>query len=97
MAKISARHVQYLGQLARIHLAGKQLDEFAGEVASILGFVEQLQQADVKDLPATSQVTGLTNVWRDDEIKPCNISSQELLKNAPATEDGYLKVKRILE
>ena len=42
------------------------------------------------------QVTGLTNQLAEDEIKDCSLSRDELLKNAPMTERGYIKVKSVL-
>lgn len=97
MAKIEEQHIQYLGQLARIHLTGKELTSFTGEVDSILAFVEQLQAADTKDLEITSQVTGLRDVMRPDEVKPSKIKPAELMKNAETTKEGYLKVPRVIE
>lgn len=97
MAKVSEQHVRYLSQLARIRVSGKELAGFTKEVASILKFVEQLQTADTEGLEPTSQVAGLRDVWRKDEVKPCDISAQELFKNARPTKDGYLKVPRVIE
>jgi aspartyl-tRNA(Asn)/glutamyl-tRNA(Gln) amidotransferase subunit C len=58
--------------------------------------VEQLQNVDVSKLEPTAQVTGLVNVTRPDEEKDYGTTPAELLKNAPATESGHIKVKRML-
>ena len=46
----------------------------------------------------TAQVTGLVNVWREDETRDCSETEREAaLKEAPELEDRQIKVKRVLE
>lgn len=85
-----------MARLARLHLTDDEIERFQKEISAILGYVEQLQKADVSGLEPTSQVTGLKDVTRPDEIKDYGVTPAELLKNAPATEGGLIKVKRIL-
>ncbi len=96
MAKLTQEDVLKLARLARLHIADDEIDQFAEEISAILGYVEQLQSVDLKDLPPTNQVTGLTNVMRPDEVIDYGVTPEELLKNAPATENGQIKVKRML-
>lgn len=96
MAKLTHDDVLKLARLARLHLSDEEVEKFQTEISSILGYVEQLQELSLKDLEPTSQVTGLTNVMRADEVFNYGASTQDLLKNAPATKGGHIKVKRIL-
>lgn len=96
MAKLSRSDVLKLARLARLHLSDEEVETFQKEISAILGYVEQLQQADLKDVEPTYQVTGLKDVMRPDEVKEYGVSPAELLKNAPATENGHIKVKRVL-
>lgn len=96
MAKLSKDDVLKLARLARLHLNDDDVKRFQQEISSILDYVEQLQKVDLDDLPPTNQVTGLKNVMRPDVIKDYGISREELLKNAPATEKGHIKVRRVL-
>lgn len=68
----------------------------AVELAQIVGFVEQLQAVDIEGVAPTDQVTGLVDVWREDVAETSLISRDALLANAPAQQDGYIKVKRVL-
>lgn len=97
MAKLSRDDVLVLARLARLHLTDEEVEQFTHEISAILGYAEQLQQVDLEDVPPTYQVTGLKNVMRPDVIKNYGVSPQELLKNAPATEKGHIKVKRVME
>ncbi len=85
-----------MARLSRLHLSEDEIEQFTGEISAILGYVEQLQNVDLKDLKPTNQVTGLTNVMRADEVKDYGATPEELLKNAPATSGGHIKVKRML-
>ena len=96
MTKLSIDEVTKIASLARIALSSRELDELSLELSSILNFVEQLQQVDTSDETVTSQVTGLKNVTRKDEVKKCSLSREELLANAPLHENGFVKVKRVL-
>lgn len=96
MSEIGLDKVKYLSALARLGLSDEELSTFAPELRQIMDFVEQLQKAPTSGVDATNQVTGLEDVWREDEIKPSKLTREKLLENAPATEDGYIKVRRVL-
>jgi aspartyl-tRNA(Asn)/glutamyl-tRNA(Gln) amidotransferase subunit C len=96
MAKVSKDDVQHLARLARIAISTAEAEQITNELDAILGYVEQLQNVDTKDIKPTNQVTGLSDVWRKDEVKPSPLSREQLLANTPHTKDGYIKVKKVL-
>jgi aspartyl-tRNA(Asn)/glutamyl-tRNA(Gln) amidotransferase subunit C len=96
MAKLSTEDVLKLARLARLQLTDVEISQFKKEISAILGYVEQLQKVDLEKLKPTQQVTGLTNVTRADEVKNYGPTPEDLLSNAPATEEGHIKVKRML-
>ncbi len=96
MAKMTGDDILKLAKLARLRLSDKEVEKFQEEIGAILGYVEMLGDVDTKALKPTYQVTGLTNVMRADEVKDYGLSQLELLKNAPATERDYIKVKRMI-
>ncbi len=97
MAKITEDDVLILAKLSRLQFADDEFSVIAKEIEAILGYVAQLQSVDLSEYNPTYQVTGLKNVMRADEPFDYGISPEELLKNAPATEKGYIKVRRVLE
>src|SRR5688500_7419957 len=96
MAKLSREDVLKMARLSRLRLSEEEIDQFGAEISEILGYVEQLSKVDTKGLEPTSQVTGLTNVMREDEVIDYGPTQDELLKNAPAVEKKQFKVKRVL-
>lgn len=96
MTKLTRDDVLKLARLARIDLTEEEITEFEAEFNEILQYVEQLQAVDVEGLQPTSQVTGLTNVTRDDEVQDYGYTPEDLLKNVPAVENNQIKVKRMI-
>lgn len=96
MAQLTPDDVLKLARLAKLQLSEEELLQFPKELSAILAYVEQLSKVDTKGLEPTTQVTGLTNVMRPDEIVEYQAQPDELLKNAPATEKHQIKVKRVL-
>jgi aspartyl-tRNA(Asn)/glutamyl-tRNA(Gln) amidotransferase subunit C len=96
MTELTREDILKLAQLARLGLTDEEVGEFSSELSAILQYVEQLSSVDVEGLLPTSQVTGLTNVTRPDEIKSYGYEPLDLLKNVPATESNQIKVKRMI-
>ncbi len=85
-----------MAQLSRLGLTDDEVTEFSTELTAILQYVEQLGSVDIDGLEPTSQVTGLTNVTRSDEVKDYGYEPLDLLKNVPTTENNQIKVKRMI-
>jgi len=93
-------NVKHIAKLARLGLTKEEEKKFAKDLSSILDFVAKLNEIDTKGVEATAHISGILNVWRPDETNSiCQDKSakETILKNAPAKEKGYFKVKRVLE
>jgi aspartyl-tRNA(Asn)/glutamyl-tRNA(Gln) amidotransferase subunit C len=96
MAKLTDDDVLKLARLSRLDVSTDDIARFKTEIGAILGYVEQLQDIDLDNEVPTNQVTGLQNVVRPDVVKDYGVTPEELLKNAPAIEQGQIKVRRVL-
>ena len=96
MAKLTRDDVLHLARLARLELSDAEVQKMQLELDSILGYVEQLQDVDMTGLSPTTQVTGLQNVTRPDEIIAYDATSQNMLTIVPAIQDEQIKVKRMV-
>lgn len=96
MAKLSREDVLKLARLARLQLSEAEVEKYQTEISTLLEYMELLNTVDLKGLEPTKQVTGLVNVMRADQEIDYTAQPDDLLKNAPATEDGHIKVKRML-
>ncbi len=97
MADLTRDDVLKLARLARLTLTDDEVERYRSELSQILHYVELLQNADVTNLKPTSQVTGLTNVMRDDQIVDYGVSPQDLLRLVPNRQDDLIKVKRMIK
>jgi aspartyl-tRNA(Asn)/glutamyl-tRNA(Gln) amidotransferase subunit C len=96
MSKVNITEIEKVAKLSRIELDANELDKVTEEFESILDFVEIIEKADTKGVEPTSQVTGLSDVWRDDVVMRSEIEPKDLISAAPEIQDGYIKVKKVL-
>ena len=69
---ITTDEVRHIAKLAKIKLSDKDAEKFTSQLGNILDFFGQLQEVDTEDVSETSQVTGMENELRKDEIKICD-------------------------
>jgi len=96
MSTITISDVQYVAGLAHIAVSDDEAAKLQAELDTILGYVQQLNQLDTTGVEPTYQVSGLTNVMRDDEIIDYGVTQEALLQNAPHAQAGQIKVPKVL-
>lgn len=92
---ITIEEVKHLAKLAKLRFDEEDLPKIAKELDAIVGYMEQLNELDVAEVPATSHVLDLYNVFRADKIAQEN-TAQEILQNAPAQKKGYFSVPKVI-
>jgi aspartyl-tRNA(Asn)/glutamyl-tRNA(Gln) amidotransferase subunit C len=97
MAKLSKDDILKLAKLSRLKLSDDEISHFQKDISKVLNYVEQLGSVDTTGLAPTYQVNGLDNAMREDELYDYQESSNDLLKNAPATQSNQIKVKRVMQ
>lgn len=95
MTTISTSDIQHLASLSSLALADDEVDELRQDLENIIGYIKQLGELDTAGVEPTYQVTGLENVWRDDEVQS-GISRDELLNLAPEKQNNQVKVPQVL-
>jgi aspartyl/glutamyl-tRNA(asn/gln) amidotransferase, C subunit len=71
------------------------VDGLRQDVEKIVEYINQLGELDTSGVEPTYQVTGLENVWREDEVQS-GISRDELLELAPEKQNNQVKVPQVL-
>ena len=95
MSTISRDDVAKLAKLARLALTDDELDAFAGQLDSILGYVGAIQSVDVTGVTPTGNPLRELNVTRPDIVQ-FSLTQQQALAQAPSAEDGRFVVPQIL-
>ena len=88
--------IDHVSRLARLALTKEEATRFSAQFSRLFEFIDELQALDVSQIPATAQVIPLSDVFREDEVKP-GLSRAAALENAPDTEGPYFRTPRILE
>ena len=95
--KLLKKDIQRIANLARLELTDKELKTYGDQLSDVLNYIDQLKEVDTEGVEPTAQVTGLKDVFRNDEIKEWNKAEREAaLNQAPKIENRQIKVKRIL-
>ncbi|MCH7952739.1 MAG: Asp-tRNA(Asn)/Glu-tRNA(Gln) amidotransferase subunit GatC [Chloroflexi bacterium] len=88
--------VRHIALLARLGISEEDVERFSSQLSSILDYFEELKQVDTDGVPPTAYALDLHNVLRADETAPCT-DHADVLANAPLQENGYFRVRAILE
>jgi aspartyl-tRNA(Asn)/glutamyl-tRNA(Gln) amidotransferase subunit C len=96
MTQISTDEVRRLAQLSSLALSDDEIEALKNDITNILGYVAQLSELDTEGVEPTFQVTGLENIWREDEVMDDGITREQLLSLAPDVKDNQVKVPKVL-
>jgi aspartyl-tRNA(Asn)/glutamyl-tRNA(Gln) amidotransferase subunit C len=93
--RLSRDDVLHVARLARLTLTDEEVDVFTDQLAAVLAHAADVAALDTSGVPPTAHPLPLQNVFREDEVLP-SLDRDEVLAEAPATEDGRFRVPRIL-
>ncbi len=96
MTQISREDVLHLAQLSSLELDEAEINGLQTDLSNILNYVNKLSELDTEGVEPTYQVTGLQNVWRDDEVIKSKVTREELLARASDVSDSQVKVPKVL-
>jgi len=93
--ELTREQIDHVAHLSRLALTEAERELFGSQLASILAYVEKLNELDTADVPPTAHVMGLCNVFREDIEQP-SAPREAMLANAPARACGCYLVPKIL-
>jgi aspartyl-tRNA(Asn)/glutamyl-tRNA(Gln) amidotransferase subunit C len=93
---VDAATVRRIAHLARIAVAEEEIEHLQGELNAILAFVEHLSEVDVTGVEPMTSVTPMEMKKRPDMVTDGGIAD-DIVRNAPATEDHFFVVPKVVE
>ena len=93
---VDADTVRRVAHLARIAVDENEVEHLQSELNAILAFVEQLAEVDVHGIEPMTSVTPTALKMRNDEVTDGGIAD-EIMANAPAREDHFFLVPKVVE
>jgi aspartyl-tRNA(Asn)/glutamyl-tRNA(Gln) amidotransferase subunit C len=88
--------VRRIAHLARIAVADEEVEHLRGELNAMLAFVEQLTALDVEGVEPMTSVIPMALKEREDKVTEGGIA-EDILRNAPATENHFFLVPKVVE
>ncbi|HKB88681.1 MAG TPA: Asp-tRNA(Asn)/Glu-tRNA(Gln) amidotransferase subunit GatC [Patescibacteria group bacterium] len=97
MAKFTKSDVLHVAKLANLNLTDAELKKFLPQLSTIVEHISELNKVDTNNIEPTNQTTGLTNIFREDQVKVSSINQASALAGTDNIHNGYFKVPAILE
>jgi aspartyl-tRNA(Asn)/glutamyl-tRNA(Gln) amidotransferase subunit C len=93
---VDAATVRRIAHLARIAVAEEEIEHLQGELNAILAFVEHLSEVDVTGVDPMTSVIPMEMKKREDVVTDGGIAD-DIVRNAPAAEDHFFVVPKVVE
>ena len=93
---VDSATVRRIARLARIAVAEDEVEHLRSEINAILAFVEQLDEVDVTGIEPMTSVTPMSMKKRADIVTDGEIA-EDIVRNAPQTEDNFFLVPKVVE
>lgn len=92
---VTIKDVEHVAKLARLEFSEEEKQTFTRQLNQILEFIEKLNELDTTNVEPLSHVIELTNVFREDKVRPSS-PVEEALKNAPSRTEKFFKVPKVI-
>lgn len=94
---ISLDEVMHLAKLSSLSVSKEEAESLQKDLSKIVDYADQLNELDTDNVEPTFQITGLSNVWReDDDIDTYGVSPEVLVSLAKDSKNGQINVPKVL-
>lgn len=94
--KLSREEVMQIAELAKLRLTESEIEQYAEQLSAVLEYASRLEQLETADIPPTASVLPLSNVLRDDVVRP-SLAREQVTANAADAIEGQFRVDAVLE
>ncbi len=94
--KLDRDIVLHISKLARVELTDAEVETFSEQLSEIIGHFDALNAVETDGVEPTAHTLPIKNVMADDQSRP-SLPQDDVLALAPSTDDGYLRVRAVLE
>lgn len=94
--KVDKSTLEKVAHLSRLNIKPEEETKLLQDMSDILSWVEKLNELDTEGVTPLTHMTQEVNVFRPD-VAENSISQANALKNAPAKDDQYFKVPKVLK
>ena len=94
--RLSADEVRQIAALARISMNDEEIEIMRGQMVNILNNIDVLNNVDTDGVNPTGHSVDVRSVMREDESRE-SLEPEDVLLNAPNSEDGFIRVRSVLD
>ena len=96
MKELDIKTIDYVANLARLSLSEEEKKMYGSQLSSIFSYIDLLNEVNTDSVEETCQVTGLEDVFREDEIIECSEEEKaEIIRSFPKKIGALLRVKAV--
>lgn len=93
---ISDETIEYVGILAKLELDAEEKEQAKSDMASMLDYIDKLNELDTEGVEPMSHVFPVNNVFREDVVTNGD-NRENILKNAPEEKNGMFNVPKTFD
>lgn len=93
---VDEKTVRRVARLARLAIPDDRLAPMANELNGILNWVQQLEEIETDGVEPMTSVLPMRLPRREDKVTDGGYA-EDVVKNAPRTEDGFFLVPKVVE
>ena len=94
--RLSADEVRQIAALARISMNDEEIEIMRGQMVNILNNIDVLNNVDTDGVNPTGHSVDVRSVMREDQSRQ-SLEPEDVLLNAPNSEDGFIRVRSVLD
>lgn len=93
---ISDETIDYVGILAKLELSAEEKEQAKTDMASMLDYIDKLNELDTEGIEPMSHVFPVNNVFREDVVTNGD-NRENILRNAPEEKDGMFNAPKTFD
>ena len=96
-------NIENLAELAKINLSGEELKKYKDQINNIIDHFSSLKKIDTENFISNyweidnNKIVDLDGLRKDEVIESVHFEKKEIFQNAPEKENGFFKIRKILD
>jgi len=93
--RVEREQLLKMAQLSRLTFSEAELEKMSASLSQLVGYVDVLQQLDLKDVEPMLAIDTLARPLRPDEVIP-SLSKDAAFQNAPAINLDHFSIPKVI-
>ena len=96
--QLSPVDIEHIAALSRLTVSESETAMYAKQLSAVLTYMDMLHEVDTAHTAETCQVTGLSDVVREDAVHDCDAAVREAVRASfPQQTGGLLTVQAVFD